>query len=98
VISPQTSTCSSLLELQNSIMASFDVFFFVFFLPFLKKNNRAPATDRLLKFVEWIEQRRDEFNALDDGQAQQQSVGVFTIHASKGLEWDIVLLPRLAFQ
>jgi DNA helicase-2/ATP-dependent DNA helicase PcrA len=52
--------------------------------------------DSAAGFVEWLDQaeRRDNLSPRPE-EAEKGCVQVLTIHGAKGLEWDIVALPRL---
>ena len=61
--------------------------------------NFSASADRvdLVAFLAWLEAANDEENGLPVTQleASRETVQLLTVHASKGLEWDIVAVPGL---
>ncbi len=51
----------------------------------------------LAGFLAWLEAARDQERGLDAGHVETDSdaVQVLTVHAAKGLEWDVVAVPAL---
>ncbi|GAA3295167.1 ATP-dependent helicase [Arthrobacter citreus] len=51
----------------------------------------------LMAFLAWLEAANDEENGLPVTQleASREAVQLLTVHASKGLEWDVVVVPGL---
>lgn len=54
---------------------------------FIKKNNAD-----LIRFLDYWEEKRDTFY-LPSSEDSQDAIRIITIHASKGLEFDVVILP-----
>ena len=48
-------------------------------------------------FLSWLEAARSQERGLDAGQVESDTdaVQVLTVHAAKGLEWDVVAIPSL---
>lgn len=59
----------------------------------------ATSADRptLSGFLAWLEAAREQERGLDAGHTESDAdaVQVLTVHASKGLEWDVVAVPAL---
>ncbi|TQM62274.1 ATP-dependent helicase [Humibacillus xanthopallidus] len=59
----------------------------------------ATSADRptLSGFLAWLEAAREQERGLDAGHTESDAdaVQVLTVHASKGLEWDVVAIPAL---
>lgn len=59
----------------------------------------ATSSDRptLSGFLSWLEAARSQERGLDAGQVESDAdaVQVLTVHAAKGLEWDLVAIPSL---
>ena len=59
----------------------------------------ATSADRptLSGFLAWLEAAREQERGLDAGHVESDAdaVQVLTVHASKGLEWDVVAIPAL---
>ncbi|HET8988419.1 MAG TPA: ATP-dependent DNA helicase [Humibacillus sp.] len=59
----------------------------------------ATTADRstLAGFLSWLDAARDQERGLDAGHVESDAdaVQVLTIHAAKGLEWDVVAVPTL---
>ncbi|NUQ33281.1 MAG: ATP-dependent helicase, partial [Dermatophilaceae bacterium] len=59
----------------------------------------ATSADRptLSGFLAWLEAAREQERGLDAGHSESDAdaVQVLTVHASKGLEWDVVAIPAL---
>lgn len=59
----------------------------------------ATTADRptLSGFLSWLDAARDQERGLDAGHAESDAdaVQVLTVHAAKGLEWDVVAVPTL---
>ncbi|HEY9493218.1 MAG TPA: ATP-dependent DNA helicase [Intrasporangium sp.] len=57
------------------------------------------SSDRptLSGFLSWLEAARSQERGLDAGQVESDTdaVQVLTVHAAKGLEWDVVAIPAL---
>jgi len=57
------------------------------------------SSDRptLAGFLAWLDAARDQERGLDAGQVESDAdaVQVLTVHAAKGLEWDVVAVPAL---
>jgi DNA helicase-2/ATP-dependent DNA helicase PcrA len=57
------------------------------------------SSDRptLSGFLSWLEAARSQERGLDAGQVESDTdaVQVLTVHAAKGLEWDVVAIPSL---
>ncbi|HWL00767.1 MAG TPA: ATP-dependent DNA helicase [Microbacteriaceae bacterium] len=53
----------------------------------------------LRSFLDWVDRVREDDReiALDDAPREPGVVQLITIHGAKGLEWDIVAIPRLVF-
>lgn len=61
--------------------------------------RHSTSSDRptLAGFLGWLEAAREQERGLDAGHVDSDSdaVQVLTVHASKGLEWDVVAVPAL---
>ncbi|GAA6524489.1 ATP-dependent DNA helicase [Intrasporangium sp. DVR] len=61
--------------------------------------RHATSSDRptLAGFLAWLEAAREQERGLDAGTVESDSdaVQVLTVHAAKGLEWDVVAIPGL---
>ncbi len=59
----------------------------------------ATSSDRptLSGFLSWLDAARDQERGLDAGHVESDAdaVQVLTVHAAKGLEWDVVAVPSL---
>ncbi|MDN5789559.1 MAG: PD-(D/E)XK nuclease family protein, partial [Micrococcales bacterium] len=59
----------------------------------------AASSDRstLAGFLSWLDAAREQERGLDAGHSESESdaVQVLTVHAAKGLEWDVVAVPAL---
>ena len=62
-------------------------------------SRYAMTADRptLSGFLAWLDAARDQERGLDAGhvEAASEAVQVLTVHAAKGLEWDLVAVPAL---
>ncbi|HKU31623.1 MAG TPA: ATP-dependent DNA helicase [Arthrobacter sp.] len=60
---------------------------------FLQTSQRVD----LLAFLGWLEAAASEEGGLDmaDAEVNHEAVQLLTVHASKGLEWDVVFVPGL---
>ncbi|WP_254666302.1 ATP-dependent DNA helicase [Humibacillus sp. DSM 29435] len=62
-------------------------------------SRYAMTSDRptLAGFLAWLDAARDQERGLDAGhvEAASEAVQVLTVHAAKGLEWDLVAVPAL---
>lgn len=60
---------------------------------FLQTSQRVD----LLAFLAWLEAAASEEGGLDmaDAEVNHEAVQLLTVHASKGLEWDVVFVPGL---
>ncbi|MEZ2388972.1 ATP-dependent helicase [bacterium RCC_150] len=60
---------------------------------FLRTSQRVD----LLAFLGWLEAAAAEEGGLDmaDAEVNREAVQLLTVHASKGLEWDVVFVPGL---
>ncbi|GAA4029425.1 ATP-dependent DNA helicase [Arthrobacter methylotrophus] len=60
---------------------------------FLRTSQRVD----LLAFLAWLEAAAAEEGGLDmaDAEVNHEAVQLLTVHASKGLEWDVVFVPGL---
>ncbi|MFH5878143.1 ATP-dependent helicase [Arthrobacter sp. NA-172] len=60
---------------------------------FLQTSQRVD----LLAFLSWLEAAASEEGGLDmaDAEVNHEAVQLLTVHASKGLEWDVVFVPGL---
>ena len=62
-------------------------------------SRYAMTSDRptLSGFLSWLDAARDQERGLDAGHVEtaSEAVQVLTVHAAKGLEWDLVAVPAL---